>query len=295
MLFLGLCLAITALPVSVRILMDLGTLHSRTGRLIVSASVVNDMAALLVLGVILQTSSGDGSSGSVLRSTALSLVQTAAFLLLVTGAYALVKYWTGSRPRSQQAVTRVIGTLRGKETLFALTVAFVLLFATLSETVGLHFVVGTFFGGILLSGRVIGRRNFEEVQKTASAVAMGVLAPVFFTLIGLEFDVSTLTDWGLVGAVLATAFAGKVLGGYWGGAIAGLPSEERWIVGLGLNGRGIMELVIANIALANGFIGPRVFSVLVLMAIVTTVITPVLLRRAYARLAPEPAARDAAS
>jgi Kef-type K+ transport system membrane component KefB len=74
-----------------------------------------------------------------------------------------------------------------------------------------------------------------------------------------------------------------------------MASEERWIVGLGLNGRGIMELVIANIALANGFIGPRVFSVLVLMAIVTTVITPVLLRRAYARLAPEPAARDAAS
>ncbi len=295
MLFLGLCLAITALPVSVRILMDLGTLHSRTGRLIVSASVVNDIAALLMLGVILQTNSGDGSSGSVLRSTVVGVLQTAAFILLVVGAYRLVEYWAGLRPRSRQAVTRVIGTLRGKETLFALTVAFVLLFATLSETVGLHFVVGTFFGGILLSRRVIGRQNFEEVQKTASAVAMGFLAPVFFTLIGLEFDVSTLTDWGLVAAVLATAFAGKVLGGYWGGAIAGLPREERWIVGFGLNGRGIMELVIANIALVNGFIGPRVFSVLVLMAVVTTIVTPALLRRAYARLAPGEPAHAAAS
>ncbi len=294
MLFLGLCLAITALPVSVRILMDLGTLHSRTGRLIVSASVVNDIAALLLLGVILQTSNGDGSSWSVLRSTLLGVLQAAAFILLVVGAYRLIEYWASLRPRSRQAVTRVIGALRGKETLFALTVAFVLLFATLSETVGLHFVVGTFFGGILLSHRVIGRRNFEEVQKTASAVAMGFLAPVFFALIGLEFEVSSLTDWGLVAAVLATAFAGKVLGGYWGGAVAGLSRAERWIVGLGLNGRGIMELVIANIALANGFIGPRLFSVLVLMAVVTTVATPVLLRRAYANL-PREAQAHAAS
>ncbi len=294
-LFLGLCLAITALPVSVRILMDLGTLRSRTGQLIVSASVVNDIAALLTLGVILHTSAGDGSSRSVLHATVLGVAQTAAFILLIVAAYRLVEYWTGLRPHSRRAVTRVVQALRGKETLFALTVAFVLLFATLSETVGLHFVVGTFFGGVLLSRRVIGRQNFEEVQKTASAVAMGFLAPIFFALIGLEFDVSTLTDWGLVGAVLATAFAGKVLGGYWGGAIARLPHQERWIVGLGLNGRGIMELVIANIALANGFIGARLFSVLVLMAIVTTVITPVLLRRAYAGLAPETRTQAAAS
>lgn len=279
--FLGLCLAITALPVSVRILMDLGTLHSRTGQLIVSASVVNDIAALLTLGVILQTNAG-GASQSVLLATAVGVTRVAAFFLLVLGANRLVEYWVGLRPHSRRAVTQVIQALRGKETLFALTVASVLLFATVSDALGLHFVVGTFFAGILLSRRVIGRRNFEAVQKTASAVAMGFLAPVFFALIGLEFDGSTLTDWGLVGAVLATAFAGKVLGGYWGAAIARLPRPERWIVGLGLNGRGIMELVIANIALANGFIGARLFSVLVLMAIVTTVITPALLRRAYA-------------
>jgi Kef-type K+ transport system membrane component KefB len=294
-LFLGLCLAITALPVSVRILMDLGKLHTRTGELIVSASVVNDIAALLTLGVILHTSAGDGAPGSLLRASALGLAQTGAFFLLVLGAYRLVEYWVGLRAHSRRAVTRVIQALRGKETLFALTVAFVLLFATLSETVGLHFVVGTFFAGILLSRRVIGPQNFEEVQKTASAVAMGFLAPVFFALIGLEFDVRSLTSWGLVAAVLATAFAGKVLGGYWGAAIARLPSAERWIVGLGLNGRGIMELVIANIALANGFIGTRLFSVLVLMAIVTTVVTPVLLRRAYTALPQEAEARAAAN
>jgi len=283
-LFLGLCLAITALPVSVRILMDLGTLHHRTGQLIVSASVVNDIAALLVLGVILQAKRGDGSTLSLLASTLTGIARTAAFILLVVGAYRLVDYSASMQPRMRVAVRRAIGALRGKEALFALTVGFVLLFATLSETVGLHFVVGTFFGGILLSRRAIGRQHFEEVQKTASAVAMGFLAPIFFALIGIEFDISTLTDWGLVAAVLATAFVGKVLGGYWGGRLAGLEPNERWIVGLGLNGRGIMELVIANIALANGFIGTRLFSVLVLVSVVTTVTTPALLRRAYAAL-----------
>jgi Kef-type K+ transport system membrane component KefB len=286
-LFLGLCLAITALPVSVRILMDLGTLHHRTGQLIVSASVVNDIAALLMLGVILQANRGDGSTLSLLASTLMGVARTAAFILLVVGAYRLVDYSASMQPRMRVAVRRAIGALRGKETRFALTVGFVLLFATLSETVGLHFVVGTFFGGILLSRHAIGRQNFEDVQKTASAVAMGFLAPVFFALIGIEFDISTLTDWGLVAAVLATAFVGKVLGGYWGGRLAGLGPRERWIVGLGLNGRGIMELVIANIALANGFIGTRLFSVLVLMAVVTTIVTPALLRRAYAALPPQ--------
>lgn len=282
MVFLGLCLAITALPVSVRILMDLGTLQSRTGQLIVSASVVNDIAALLMLGVILQTSVGDGSAWSLVESVARGVAATGVFILLVVGAYRLVEHWTHLRPPARRGVTRAIQALRGKETLFALTVAFVLVFATLSEAMGLHFVVGTFFGGVLLSARVIGRQNFDAVRKTASAVAMGFLAPVFFALIGLEFDLATLTDWKLIAAVLATAFAGKVLGGYWGAWLAGLAREERWIVGLGLNGRGIMELVIANIALANGFIGPRLFSVLVLMAIVTTIVTPMLLRRAYA-------------
>jgi Kef-type K+ transport system membrane component KefB len=92
----------------------------------------------------------------------------------------------------------------------------------------------------------------------------------------------------LVPAILLTAFVGKVFGGYLGGRIAKLGNEESWALGVGLNGRGVMELASANCALANGFIGKQLFTVLVLMAVVTTFVTPFLLQKAFTRL-PAPA------
>ncbi|HWP38139.1 MAG TPA: cation:proton antiporter, partial [Gemmatimonadales bacterium] len=89
--------------------------------------------------------------------------------------------------------------------------------------------------------------------------------------------------------VLAVAFAGKIAGGYLGGRLAGIDRRESLALGYGLNGRGIMELVIANIAYSSGFIGERLFSMIVLVGVVTTFATPLLLKRALPRLAP---ARD---
>lgn len=113
---------------------------------------------------------------------------------------------------------------------------------------------------------------------------MGFLGPIFFAAIGLQFDAASLRSWRLVVSVLVVAFLAKVVGGYAGGRLAGLESQQSWALGFGLNGRGIMELVIANIALANAFIGQQLFTALVLMAVVTTMVTPILLKRAYDRL-----------
>lgn len=110
---------------------------------------------------------------------------------------------------------------------------------------------------------------------------MGLLGPIFFAATGLEFNARTLRSWPLVTLVLLVSFAGKICGGYLGGRLAKLGSRESWALGLGLNGRGVMELVIANIALSSGFIGPQLFTTLVLMAVVTTFVTPVLLRGAF--------------
>ncbi|HUI78083.1 MAG TPA: cation:proton antiporter, partial [Bryobacteraceae bacterium] len=153
-----------------------------------------------------------------------------------------------------------------------------------SEFLGLDFVVGAFFGSMLLSHNLLGKANFEEIRKTASNVTMGFLGPIFFAAIGLEFQAASLRDWGLVTVVLAASFAGKILGGYMGGRLARMGSEESWALGIGLNGRGVMELVIADIALANGFIGQELFTMLILMAVVTTLATPSLLKWAYSRI-----------
>jgi len=293
-IFVGLCIAITALPVSVRILMDLGKLQTDIGQKIIAAAVMNDVISLLMLGVIVDVKGA--VSRSVFVSLGLALLKAIVFMAGFITVSRLIKRHSGKRfVRSRNLVDRLVVHLKGKESLFAVVFLFVMAFAAFSQILGLDFIVGAFFGSMLLSYAVLGRANFEEVQKTASNVTMGFLGPIFFAAIGLEFDASSLRHWTLVAAVLVAAFASKIFGGYLGGRLAKMTSNESWALGIGLNGRGIMELVIANIALSRGFIDEELFTVLILMATVTTLVTPFLLKRAYSRLPTEPVAISSAS
>lgn len=283
-IFLGLCIAITALPVSVRILMDLGRLHTTLGQRIVSAAVLNDVIALLILGVFLGAQEGEGDWSDFLRHTSLVLVKAMVFMAAILAASHLIRYSTGRLPHARLWFSRLLGLLKGRESVFAVTLLFVLAFAGISEAIGLHFVVGAFFGSTLLNRGLLGTANFHAVERTASSVTMGFLGPVFFGVVGLEFHASSLSNWGLVAAILAVAVGGKLLGGFLGGRLAGHSSPESWALGIGLNGRGTMELVIANIALANGFIDQQLFTILVLMGTLTTVATPMALNRVFQKI-----------
>lgn len=281
--FIGLCIAITALPVSVRILMGLGKLKTEIGQRIICAAVLNDVTSLLILGVILDIK-GKGEA-TAFESIFVATIKVLAFMSAIVLAARLAKRYSHRRsPRVRNVFDWLPAKLRGKESVFALTLLTAMGFASLSELLGLHFVVGAFFGSMLLSYELLGKANFEDIRNTASNVTTGFLGPIFFAAIGLEFDAASLRNWGLVAAILIVAFAGKILGGYLGGRLARLTREESWTLGFGLNGRGIMELVIANVALSNGFIGQRLFTTLVLMAVTTTFVTPLLLKRAYNRM-----------
>jgi Kef-type K+ transport system membrane component KefB len=287
-LFVGLCSAITALPVSIRILMDLGRLTTDVGRRIVSAAIANDVLALLVLGIVLGSRTSSASpigEALVVLTAALKIV---VFMTAVVGVSRAARLVSHASPGAG-SLDVLLSRLKVKEPLFAVTLLFVLGFAALAEVLGLHFVVGAFFGAVLLTRDLLGPARFEDVRQTASGITMGLLAPLFFASIGLEFNARSLTDVPLIAAVLVTAFAGKILAGRLGGRLAGLTPTASWTLGLGMNGRGMMELVVANIALANGFIGERLFSILVLMGVVTTLVTPPLLKWAFERLdrAPE--------
>jgi Kef-type K+ transport system membrane component KefB len=285
MAFLGLCVAITALPISVRILMDLGKLQTEVGQKIVSAAVANDVVSLLILGIILDLKSAPGGVERFLETIGISLGKALLLMTVVAIFARLIRRYSPARfIRSAGALQRLLDRLEGNDSRFAIVLLFVIAFASFSEFLGLDFVVGAFFGSMLLSHEALGRKNFIRIRETASAVTMGFLGPIFFAAIGLEFNARTLKDWKLVLSVLTVSFAGKILGGYIGGRLARMNSYQSWALGMGLNGRGVMELVIANVALASGFIGPELFTTLVLMAVVTTFATPILLRRAFGRL-----------
>ncbi len=286
-IFVGLCIAITALPVSVRILMGLGKLQSETGQRIITAAILNDITALLILGVILDVKKNGGTTSAAFISMGMALVKAVGFMAVIVLAARLIKRFSRERfAQSREKASQLFAKLKGKESVFAVVLLFVIAFASFSEALGLHFVVGAFFGSMLLSHEMLGKARFLEIQKTASDITFGFLGPIFFAAIGLEFDAGSLRDWRLAAAILAGAIAGKIIGGYVGARLAKLSSQESWAVGIGMNGRGIMELVIANIAYSNGFIEQELFTILVLMAVVTTFVTPILLKWAFSKIPP---------
>jgi Kef-type K+ transport system membrane component KefB len=118
-------------------------------------------------------------------------------------------------------------------------------------------------------------------EKTTHGMAMGFLAPIFFAGVGLEFQIGAIQHWGLLVAVITVSFASKLLGGYLGARYAGLRHRKALTLGIGLNARGIMELVIANIGYREGLINVEVFSILVIMALFATFNTPLLLKGSF--------------
>ncbi|NDI99351.1 cation:proton antiporter [Flavobacterium sp. LaA7.5] len=282
--FIGLCIAITALPVSIRILMDLGKINSEVGQKIISIAIFDDVLALSILGVLLNIQDTDMSLTSIVKASAVSILKLIIFISLLSVAYLLIKKVLRKGNYIQESLDKLVSLLKSKESLFALFFAFVLLFSTVTENLGLHFIVGAFFAALLISDSLIGKNNLKAIETTTSSIAMGFLAPIFFAGIGLEFNVFSISNIGLLVTVIAVSYLSKIAGGYFGGTLAGLSRRVSFTLGIGLNARGIMELVIANIAYRNGLISTEIFSVLVIMGVLTTLTTPLLLKRAFGRM-----------
>jgi Kef-type K+ transport system membrane component KefB len=276
--FLGLCVSITALPVAAKILEGLNILDTPIGRYSISTAILNDIAALLLLGVILSLP----PQPTLLAVTSSLLVGGAKLLALGAIVLGLNQGLRRLEHRGIkiQALPERLVALLGPETLFGIVVLFVLIFGSLSEMLGFHFVIGAFFGALLLDKRFFLASRYNDLTKTLGSVTGGFLAPVFFAYLGLKFNFNAMQDFGFVFAVLAVSVVTKLVAGWWGGLWVGMTHREALGLGCMLNGRGVMELVVASIAYEKGFIGAGTFSTLVLMGIVTTLLAPVLFSRA---------------
>jgi Kef-type K+ transport system membrane component KefB len=282
--FLGLCIAITALPVSIRILMDLGKVDSQIGQRIISAAIFNDVVALLILGVILDFNQESKNLKELIFSTIISIAKVSTFIVILYIAYRLFKIAKSKVRIINPKMNTFLQYLQGKESLFAIVIVFVLLFATIAEFLGIHFVVGAFFGAILFPRSMFKVKEFASVKKSTSSITMGFLAPIFFAYMGISCKISSIDNYTLLGLVLLASFFSKIFGGFVGGKMAGFNSLESFSLGLGMNARGLVELVIASIALQRGFIDVPFFTILVIMALLTTLLTPIFLKKAFDRI-----------
>jgi len=279
--FIGLCVAITALPVSIRILMDLGKINSYIGQKIISVAIFDDVIALTILGLILNINDSEMTLSNVVKNASISLLKLTIFVVILYAAYYLIKKLSNRENYFERQLNKLLLLLKGKESLYAIFFVFVLTFSTITESLGLHFIIGAFFAAMLISENLVGKKHLDSFHKTTNGLAMGFLAPIFFAGIGLEFNVTSIQNIGLLLTVIAVSYFSKIFGGYFGGRMAGLDSKNSLTLGIGLNARGIMELVIANIAYKAGLINAEVFSILVIMGVLTTLSTPIMLKRSF--------------
>ncbi|MGV9003205.1 cation:proton antiporter [Flavobacterium sp.] len=280
-IFVGLCIAITALPVSIRILMDFGKLNTPLGQKIISVAIFDDILALSILGIILDLKDIELSFFNISKTVVFTLIKLTGFVLLIIASYKLIERFSRKENFIEDKLNIVLGFLKGKESLFAIFFVFVLIFATITESIGLHFIIGAFFASMLISKELVGEKHLNTIHNTTNGMAMGFLAPIFFAGIGLEFEFSSIENYPLLLLIILVSFASKIIGGYIGSRIAKQNHKTALAIGIGLNARGIMELVIANIAFKAGIISLELFSMLVIMGVFTTICTPFLLKKAF--------------
>jgi len=280
-LFLGTALAVTALPVSVRILLDLNLLHSRLGRAIVSVALVNDLIAFAMLALVLELARLGGSIPDA-STFALIVGKNLVFFSIVLCAARALRFAARPDESGESRMRLLLQKLRGQESAFAMSLAIALALGAAAEGVGIHFAIGVFYGGILITPRLLGREQFAQIRKSVSSVTFGLLAPIFFAFVGLNFTL-TFASWWLILPVTGVAFAGKFFGGVLGGYVAGFRGAPLAALGVGLNARGMMELLLAQVGLAAGIINADIYAALVAMTLITTLSTPPLMKRLLRR------------
>jgi Kef-type K+ transport system membrane component KefB len=174
--------------------------------------------------------------------------------------------------------------MRTGEASFAVAIGFAIAFAVLAERLGLPAVIGAFIAGLLLRQTGKGLKAWNRVEGILSGVTMGFLAPIFFVLIGFTVDFEEVSyALPLFVAVLLIAVVGKIVGSYIPARAYGVKRNEALAISTMMMGKGAMELVFARIALEQGIIGDDVFSVLVLMAFISTILAPMLFKMFYNR------------
>lgn len=273
-LFLAVALAVSAIPVLATILLEMRMMRRDVGQTMLAAGMIDDLAGWTLLGVViaLADASGTGAIVTVLV-TVVAFVAVTAIIgpRLVGGAVSLVH----ARMRSSDRL---------------LTLAIVLIFAwgAFSQALHLEPVIGAFAMGVLL-GRV--RRMPREVGTTIERMSLAVFSPIFFGVAGLRVDLGILADPRLAFltlGVVVVAIAGKMIGAYVAGRwLAGADHWSGLAYGAGLTARGAIGIVVATIGLTLGILSPEVFSMIVIMAVVTSLLTPPALTFILRRIEPD--------
>jgi Kef-type K+ transport system membrane component KefB len=287
-LYLGVAMCVSAIPVMAKILMDLRLEHSSTGQLILTAGVLDDAVGWLLLSFVSALATAGLTLSAVMLSTG-SLLLFLVVALLV--GRPLVRLVLGAAARSGEAAP-VLGA----------AVALILVTAAGAHLLKQEAVLGAFVCGLLI--KASGKLPDLSITPLRTFV-LAVLAPIYFAQAGLRMDLRLLADPDVALAgltVLAVAIVGKFLGAYIGARLSKLSRWEALAIGAGLNARGVIEVIIATIGVQLGVLNTASYTIVVVVALVTSLMAPPILRFAMVRVEldktvtqPDPSPRSAAA
>ena len=275
-LFIGVALAITAVPVAVKVLMDMGQLQTKVGQVVIAAAVIEHLLSMVLLAVL-----------TAMVSTEEALTATSVAMIALKIAAFFVVVWLVRRyvlPRAAAASER----FKLEHADFSLLLILGLALAVLAEVLGMHFLIGAFAAGVIYARDVVGENTHRKLEARTEAITLGLLAPVFFASIGMHLKLSAVTEaTGFLVVLLLAATAGKLVGSGLTARLSGFSNKQALAIGSAMNARGAVEIIIADIALRAGLFDhpspppPAIeylFSAVVVMAIVTTLASPLTLR-----------------
>jgi Kef-type K+ transport system membrane component KefB/nucleotide-binding universal stress UspA family protein len=271
-LFIGTALAIASVKIVALTIRELDFLRRTIGQLIVTAAIVDDTIGWILLSIILGLA-GHGTIDltSIGQSVLGTLLFLAASFTIGRRAVALLIRWANDHFVSELMVITAILIVMGA-------------MALITQAIGVHTVLGAFVAGILVGQSPILTRHIDEQLR---GLIVGLFMPVFFGMAGLQANLAVLGDpmiFGLSVLLILIASLGKFSGAFLGGTIGGLNWRECLALGWGMNARGSTEVVVATIGLSMGALSETLFTMILVMAVATTMAMPPMLRWSLARV-----------
>jgi len=258
-LFMGLALAITAVAISARLFKDNKLMRTRVAHTVMGAAVMTEVFILIAISVLLDLNETGQFDLSHLMTDLAKFVGYFA-MVFILAHFVFKKY-----------LYRII--YKGNKG-FTFSIILALALAVLAESIGLHFIIGAFLAGLFLSGELFDEGVFNKIEDRTFGISYSFLAPIFFATLAFHLDFSALhTVPVFMGLILFVSLVGKVIGSGVPAYFFGMNKVESLGVGLAMNSRGAVELIVAAIGLEAGIIDAQIFSVLVLISFATTLIS----------------------
>ena len=271
-LFLGLTFSATSVSISVAVLQEMGRIQGKEGMTILGAAVADDLLSILLLSIVSGLTGVSEPGSNKDKDLILSLLTQAAFLILLVFVSVYVI------PRLINLSQRL--TLPVPETLVAMII--VILASWGAEKVGLSNVIGAFFAGLALN-----RTSAQKtLKKNFTVIGYSSFIPIFFVSIGLNMSIKgILNDFILFFVLVIGSVFSKLVGAGLGAKIAGFSNSSALLVGTGMVSRGEMALVVAQMGLTNHLLAPAAYSTVIGAIIMTTVVSPFLLKWSISKMA----------